>query len=68
MKNTSEKISIATRHFRLPFRYDDYIAHAREKVLAGHCIEAETYYQHAEHNFRSAAALASSAQKVDQPQ
>nr|WP_286202924.1 DUF4167 domain-containing protein [Rhizobium lusitanum] len=49
-------------------RYDHYIALAREKALAGDCIEAENYYQHAEHYFRSAAALAPSAQKVDQPQ
>ncbi|MQB40652.1 DUF4167 domain-containing protein [Rhizobium sp. ICMP 5592] len=65
MKNT---IPIALRHFRLPPRYHHYIALVREKVLAGDCIEAETHYQHAEHYFRSAAALASSAQKVDQPQ
>lgn len=49
-------------------RYQHYIALAREKALAGDCIEAENYYQHAEHYFRSAAALAPSAQKVDQPQ
>ncbi|MQB31303.1 DUF4167 domain-containing protein [Rhizobium rhizogenes] len=65
MKNT---IPIASRHFRLPSRYDHYIALAREKALAGDCIEAETYYQQAEHYFRSAAALASPAQKVDQQQ
>lgn len=52
----------------MPPRYHHYIALAREKALAGDCIEAETYYQHAEHYFSGAAALAPSAQKVDQPQ
>jgi Domain of unknown function (DUF4167) len=49
-------------------RYDHYMTLAREKALAGERIEAENYYQHAEHYFRSAAALIPSEQKVDQQQ
>lgn len=37
-------------------RYEHYLALAREKALSGDRIEAENYYQHAEHYFRSAAA------------
>ncbi|HCL64468.1 MAG TPA: hypothetical protein DIC56_06390 [Rhizobium sp.] len=47
-------------------RYEHYIALAREKAAAGDRIEAENYYQHAEHYFRSAAALAASTQKASQ--
>ncbi len=39
-------------------RYDHYLALARDRALAGDRIEAENYYQHAEHYFRSVAALA----------
>ena len=37
-------------------RYEHYLALAREKALSGEWIEAENYYQHAEHYFRSATA------------
>ncbi len=35
--------------------YEHYLALALEKASAGDRIEAENYYQHAEHYFRSAA-------------
>jgi hypothetical protein len=38
--------------------YERYLALAREKTSAGERIEAENYYQHAEHYFRSMAAHA----------
>jgi len=47
-------------------RYEHYLALAREKALSGDRIEAENYYQHAEHYFRSAVALAPSSPKADQ--
>ena len=33
--------------------YEHYIALARTAALSGDTIEAETYYQHAEHYYRS---------------
>jgi hypothetical protein len=36
-------------------RYEHYLALAQEKAAAGDRIEAENYYQHAEHYFRSAS-------------
>lgn len=47
-------------------RYEYYIALAREKALSGDRIEAENCYQHAEHYFRSAAALVALEKKVNQ--
>ncbi|MGF9691763.1 DUF4167 domain-containing protein [Rhizobium sp. 0TCS1.26] len=38
--------------------YEHYLALAREKSSAGERIEAENYYQHAEHYFRLMAAHA----------
>ncbi|MEQ1406067.1 DUF4167 domain-containing protein [Neorhizobium sp. Rsf11] len=37
-------------------QYEHYLALALEKASAGARIEAENYYQHAEHYFRSATA------------
>ena len=36
--------------------YDHYISLARAAALSGNTIEAENYYQHAEHYYRSMAA------------
>ena len=36
--------------------YEHYISLARAAALAGNTIEAENYYQHAEHYYRSRAA------------
>jgi hypothetical protein len=47
-------------------RYEHYLALARGKASSGDRIEAENYYQHAEHYFRSAAALIISAPEVGQ--
>jgi len=35
-------------------RYDYYLALAREQARAGDRVQAENYYQHAEHFFRAA--------------
>ena len=45
--------------------YERYIALAREKALSGDQVEAENYYQHAEHFFRTIAA-ATRTKKVSQ--
>ncbi|MBY5535531.1 DUF4167 domain-containing protein [Rhizobium leguminosarum] len=45
--------------------YEHYLALAREKALSGDRIEAENYYQHAEHYFRSAAAIEPAAQETN---
>ncbi|WP_374591021.1 DUF4167 domain-containing protein [Ciceribacter sp. RN22] len=42
-------------------RYEHYLALAQETARSGDRIEAENYYQHAEHYFRSAAAIAAAA-------
>jgi hypothetical protein len=34
-------------------RYERYLSRARDEERAGNTIEAENYYQHAEHHFRS---------------
>jgi hypothetical protein len=36
--------------------YENYIALARAAALNGNAIEAENYYQHAEHYYRSMCA------------
>ncbi|MBY5402210.1 DUF4167 domain-containing protein (plasmid) [Rhizobium sp. WSM1274] len=46
-------------------RHEHYLALAREKALSGDRIEAENYYQHAEHYFRSAAAIEPAAQETN---
>ena len=33
-------------------KYERYVALAREAMLTGDTVEAENYYQHAEHYFR----------------
>jgi hypothetical protein len=44
------------RH-RSPLRsYEHYVSLARAAALNGDIIEAENYYQHAEHYYRSIAA------------
>ncbi|RYC15318.1 DUF4167 domain-containing protein [Ciceribacter ferrooxidans] len=42
-------------------RYEHYLALAQETARSGDRIEAENYYQHAEHYYRSAAAIAAAA-------
>ncbi|MBY3488970.1 DUF4167 domain-containing protein [Rhizobium laguerreae] len=46
-------------------RYEHYLALAREKALSGDRIEAENYYQHAEHYFRSAAPIELAARETN---
>ncbi|MGR4842705.1 DUF4167 domain-containing protein [Rhizobium laguerreae] len=46
-------------------RYEHYLALARERALSGDRIEAENYYQHAEHYFRSVAAIEPAAQETN---
>ncbi|WP_182550361.1 DUF4167 domain-containing protein [Phyllobacterium myrsinacearum] len=36
--------------------YERYLAQARAEALVGNRVEAENYYQHAEHYFRSIRA------------
>jgi hypothetical protein len=47
-------------------RYEHYLTLARGKALSGDRVEAENYYQHAEHYFRSAAALITSEPEAGQ--
>lgn len=41
------------RHQKAQLNYQRYLAQARAEALVGNNIEAENYYQHAEHYFRS---------------
>jgi hypothetical protein len=45
--------------------YERYVALAREKAQSGDHVEAENYYQHAEHFFRT-LAIAAEAEKARQ--
>jgi hypothetical protein len=49
-------------------RYEHYLTLAHDRALAGDRIEAENYYQHAEHYFRCAAELAPFADKAERRQ
>lgn len=43
----------SSRHQKAQMNYQRYLAQARAEALVGNNIEAENYYQHAEHYFRS---------------
>jgi hypothetical protein len=49
----SVKKAAVARHQGARLNYERYLAQARTQALIGNQIEAENFYQHAEHYFRS---------------